>query len=401
MALSQIRGNTQIKQETIDKARLVLDFLNGSNWNITNDAKNATITGLKAPVNPSDAVTKEYADAIAAGFGPKRSVRLATTAALAATYNNGSSGVGATLTNSGAQAALSVDGIAVAVGNRILVKDQTTQAQNGIYVVTNIGSGSTNWVLTRSEDFDNSPDGEIRPGDFVPVEDGNSFKGYQFYQIEFTTSDVVGTDPITFSFFSNPAMLTAGDGIDIISNVVSVDVTDIIDTNYGLVEDSNNIRVNLTANGGLQFNATGHGIEVVVDDSSIGLSGAGAVQVKADGIKDSHIDWGTGANQVSGVDIPLADAGSYFATDNVEAALQEIGAKVAGTEVIGELPTLDTDAETATLAHTPIAGSERVYLNGMRMIRGASYDYTISANVITFTSPGLHTNDQVVVDYKY
>ncbi len=406
MAITQIRGGTQIMQETVTKSRLVLDFLGGVDWDLTNGAKNATIRGLKAPVNADDAVNKGYADAIAAGFGPKRSVRLATAAELTATYNNGTAGVGATLTNSGTQAALTIDGKAAVVGDRVLVKNQgdTTPAdalENGIYVVTNIGSGSTNWVLTRADDFDNNPDGEIRKGDFVPVEDGNSLKGYQFYLVDFDTGDVIGTDPITFSYFSNPAMLTAGDGIDIIANVISVDVTDFIDTNYGLTENTNDIRVNLTANGGLQFNAVGHGIEVVVDDSSINLTAGGALQVKPDGIKDTHIDWGTGAGQVSGVDVPLADAGGYFTTDNVEAALQEVGAKVAGTEVIGELPALDTGAETATLAHTPLAGSERVYLNGVRMIRGASYDYTITGNVITFTSPGLHPNDQVLVDYRY
>ncbi len=401
MAVTQIRGNSQILSQTVDIGRLVLDFLGGVDWNITNDAKNATITGLKNPVNASDAVTKEYADAIAAGFGPKRSVRLATTAALTATYANGTGGVGATLTNNGAQAALSIDGKAAVVGNRILVKDQaSSKLENGIYVVTNIGSGSTNWVLTRAEDFDNSPDGEIRKGDFVPIEDGNTFAGYQFYQITFTVGDVVGTNDIEFSYFSNPAALTAGTGIDIAANVISVDVTDIIDTNYGLTEALNKIQVALQANGGLQFNSSSKAIEVITDGSSVELSGAGAIQVKADGIKDTHIDWGTGAGQVSAGDVPIADAGSLITATDVEGALQEIAGKVLGTEVIGELPAVTHKSPTVTLAHTALAGSDKVYLNGIRQIRGGSYDYTIATNTITFTF-NLKTNDQVLVDYKY
>ena len=79
---------------------------------------------------------------------------VATTSNLTATYSNGTSGVGATLTNSGTQAALTLDGITLAAGNRVLVKDQTTALQNGIYIVTNIGSSSTNWILTRATDYD-------------------------------------------------------------------------------------------------------------------------------------------------------------------------------------------------------------------------------------------------------
>lgn len=78
----------------------------------------------------------------------------ATTANLTATYSNGTSGVGATLTNSATFTSLIIDGMAMVPGNRILVKDQTTQTQNGIYTVTNAGSASVAWVLTRATDFD-------------------------------------------------------------------------------------------------------------------------------------------------------------------------------------------------------------------------------------------------------
>ncbi len=78
---------------------------------------------------------------------------------LPATYSNGSSGVGATLTNSGAQAALVIGSIPAVVNDLVLLGDQDDSdsdlaIQNGVYIVTNIGSGSTNWVLTRSTLFD-------------------------------------------------------------------------------------------------------------------------------------------------------------------------------------------------------------------------------------------------------
>ena len=80
---------------------------------------------------------------------------VATTANLTATYANGASGAGATLTNSGTQAVLNIDGLALAVGSRVLVKNQTTNSQNGVYNVTDAGSASTNWVLTRVTELDN------------------------------------------------------------------------------------------------------------------------------------------------------------------------------------------------------------------------------------------------------
>jgi hypothetical protein len=87
-------------------------------------------------------------------IGNVPSCNVATTSNLTAIYANGSSGVGATLTNSGTQAVLSMDGLNLAVGNRVLVKNQTATSENGIYTVTNVGSVSTNWVLTRATDQD-------------------------------------------------------------------------------------------------------------------------------------------------------------------------------------------------------------------------------------------------------
>ena len=79
---------------------------------------------------------------------------VATTANLTATYLNGAGGVGATLTNSGSFATLAIDGGNLIVGNRVLVKNQTSNTENGVYTVTNAGSASVAWVLTRATDLD-------------------------------------------------------------------------------------------------------------------------------------------------------------------------------------------------------------------------------------------------------
>ncbi|WPX99529.1 hypothetical protein Megpolyxen_01420 [Candidatus Megaera polyxenophila] len=120
---------------------------------------------------------------------------VATTANLTATYANGTSGVGATLTNSGTQAALILDGVTLAVGNRVLVKDQTTASQNGIYTVTNTGSVSTNWILTRSTDYDVIA--QTVRGDVVSVISGTLSSASLWMLTSIVTT--IGTDSFTFA----------------------------------------------------------------------------------------------------------------------------------------------------------------------------------------------------------
>ena len=114
---------------------------------------------------------------------------------LNATYANGTSGVGATLTNAGTQAVFALDGVTPTVGQRILVKDQTTTLQNGIYSLTNAGSASTNWVLTRTTDYD-SPY-LINPGDTLVIAAG-TINGITSWT-QTATMTAVGTSPITFA----------------------------------------------------------------------------------------------------------------------------------------------------------------------------------------------------------
>ena len=160
------------------------------------------------PTQPLGAVTKQYADAIAAGLIIQPAAVVATTANLNATYANGASGVGATLTNAGTQVALTIDGVALSVSNRVLVKNQTSQADNGIYTVTDIGSGATNWVLTRATNYDTGA--EIEQGDLVIIQQGTVNAVTSWVQ----TAAVVtmGTDPIVFSQFTYGATITSVTG---------------------------------------------------------------------------------------------------------------------------------------------------------------------------------------------
>lgn len=157
-----------------------------------------TITGLGLPTAGADVATKSYVDNVTAGLSQKPSARVATTANLTATYANGASGVGATLTNSSTLAALTIDGVALSVGDRVAVKNQATAFQNGLYTVTVAGTGSVAWVLTRAADFDGHVSGEVIEGAFFVVEEGTANAGTLWIETgqgPFT----IGTTAITFT----------------------------------------------------------------------------------------------------------------------------------------------------------------------------------------------------------
>ena len=163
---------------------------------------------------------KAYVDQVAQGLDTKPSCKYGTTANLAATYSNGTAGVGATLTAS-SNGALSVDGATPSVADRILVKDQTAAAQNGIYVVTTVGNGSTAFVLTRATPEDQPA--ELTGGAFVFVESGtaNGDNGYVFTH---TGAPTFGTTALDVSQFSGAGQITAGAALSKSGNQMDVEV---------------------------------------------------------------------------------------------------------------------------------------------------------------------------------
>jgi hypothetical protein len=185
----------------------------------TVDAANKRITSVAEPTQSSDAATKNYVDAVKTGLDVKDSVIVATTANLTATYSNGTSGVGATLTNSGTQAAITIDSRVLTVGDRVLVKDQTTGLQNGFYKVTTVGTASTNWVLTRTVDADEAS--EITPGAFTFVEEG-TVGNDNGYVCTNTGAITIGTTAISFVQFSGAGSVIAGNGLTKSGNTLDV-----------------------------------------------------------------------------------------------------------------------------------------------------------------------------------
>ena len=187
-----------------------------------------TMTGaLVLPANPTttlQAATKGYVDSIAAaGIHYHDPVRVEKEGNLTATYDNGSSGVGATLTNAGTQEALVIDGVTMLVNDRVLVYEQTDATQNGVYTVTNVGSVSTNWVMTRSTDTDtynpSNPD-SLGQGDAFFVQEGSSGAG-ETYVMNTEGTITFGTTSITFVQFSSAQIYSAGTNMDLTGVVFS------------------------------------------------------------------------------------------------------------------------------------------------------------------------------------
>jgi len=173
------------------------------------DISGSILTGLNEPVNPTDAATKNYVDTVAEGLHVHEAAKVATTGTLATlsggsvTYANGTAGVGATLTLSAGLTA--IDGVTLVNGDRILVKNEATQAHNGMYVRTSAT------VLTRASDFDTAA--EIGGGDFTFVEQGTTYGNTGWVQtFEVLT---VGTDTVIWQQFSGTGTFTAGAGLTI------------------------------------------------------------------------------------------------------------------------------------------------------------------------------------------
>ena len=193
-----------------------------------------------APTNATDIANKEYVDSVAAGLNFHEACDYATTANLGTVlYNNGTSGVGATLTNAGTQAILVIDGHTftgtdVTNAVRILVKDESNTAYNGVYVLTNQGSISTNWSMIRATDYDTTGTGvgQIDAGDFFLVISGSANTNTSWVQ-QTPLPIVIGTTGITFTQFAAPVLYAAGTGLNLSGNTFNISNTTVSAAAYG------------------------------------------------------------------------------------------------------------------------------------------------------------------------
>jgi hypothetical protein len=196
------------------------------------------------PSNANDAASKSYVDSTINGLDVKESVHLATTAAgtLASSFANGET----------------IDGVALATGDRILIKDQTDASENGVYTVNASGAP------TRAADFD--ADSEVTAGAFFFVEEGttNGNNGFTL-----TTNDdiTVGTTDLTFTQFSGSGQITAGTGMTKSGNTLNVIGGD------GIVANANDLAIDLATNTALAFDSGKLDVTIDLSDSTNDVTG--------------------------------------------------------------------------------------------------------------------------------
>ena len=261
---------------------------------------------LRAGFTADSLVNKQYVDAIAEGLHVHASVMAATTQTLAlesgdtVTYSNGSSGVGATLTLSTGISTL--DGYTLVNGDRLLIKNETNTAHNGIYIRTSAT------VLTRATDFDTTA--EIASGDFLFVTNGTVNGSNGFVQTEITTT--IGTSPILFEQFSGAGQITAGNGLSKSGNILDV-------------------------------NVDGSSIEIVAD----------ALQVKALGITNAMLAGSIATSKLSNPVLYFTDESSTQGQVSLEGTLEFLAGEGINTTVSGS--TLTIAGELASTSNVGVA----------------------------------------------
>jgi hypothetical protein len=175
------------------------------------------IESLGSPTASTDAATKQYVDDVAQGLAVQAPAICGSTATLAVmsggtvTYDNGTAGVGATLTISG-DTLTAIDGVTLTVGDRIVIKDEASSPNNGIYTYT------STTVLTRATDFDTPT--EMAGGDFIFIQQGTTLNDTGFVMTDPVVT--VGTSDVTFVQFSGAGSFTAGAGLTLTGTVFSV-----------------------------------------------------------------------------------------------------------------------------------------------------------------------------------
>lgn len=268
--------------EAVSRDQVVGRDDNSSDYSATSKK----IINVADPTVAQDAATKAYVDGLLDGRDWKQAARASTTAVLpAVTYNNGAG----TLTADANGALAAQDGITLVANDTLLVKDQASAFQNGLYVVTQVGDGSNPFILTRRSDANT---GDELEGAAVFVEEGTANADKQYAQ----TSDNVtlGTTGIVWVLTSANSF-SGHDMISMSGGQISVDLASdagLESTNPG--NAAGQLRVKPDATGGANLakavNRSANGLAVKVDDTTVeGDSGTGQLRVKDAGISTAKI----------------------------------------------------------------------------------------------------------------
>lgn len=399
-------GANQVTDAKVDSTVIIAS--GGNDFSGNQSMGGFKLTGVGAGTTGTDAVNKAQLDSVSAGLDPKASCRVATDAALPA-YTASGSGVGKTLTANVA-AILTVDGVNVALNDRVLVKSEGagTDVDNGIYLCTTEGTGGVQAVLTRATDFDE--DNEVTAAAFSFIEEGsvNADTGWLL-----STDDpiTVDTTALTFTQYTGGGTVIAGSGM-----TKSGSTLDVIG-GLGITANANDIEVDYETVGNISAVDAGDAAAAGTNNTAargdhqhaVSTAAAGAAQVGQGSAEGSATTLaradhthahtrgtptGLGTANAAGTATDFAGADHVHARD---AYNQE--------QVTAENITNSDTAITDTLNATPINDASVVLdLNGIRQVQGATKDYTLSGATITWlastgTAVNMKTTDTLTATY--
>ena len=358
---------------------------------VSSIAGNLDMTGnyvinLATPVNPTDAATKQYVDDVAQGLNVHDSCNAATTTTLATisggtvTYDNGTAGVGATLTTTGSYT--TIDGVTLSNGMRILVKNEATAANNGIYVVT------SSTVLTRAADFNSVP--EVESGDFTFITAGTTYDNTGWVQTDTVTT--IGTSSINFVQFSGAGTYTAGSGLTLTGTVFSVNVAQPTITSVGTLT-SLAVTGNITSG-----NVSGTtGAFTTVTGAGSGITALNATNISSGTLAQARL--ANSSLTVNGTAISLGGSGTVTANAEtltgtslnatvVGSSLTSVGT-LASLSVTGNITSGNVSGTTGAFTTVTGAGSGITALNATNISSGTLAQARLANAAVTLGSTAL------------
>jgi hypothetical protein len=311
------------------------------------------------PVNPLEAATKQYVDAVAQGLNVHA-------AAVAATTSNVD-------LSTALEAGDVVDGVTLVAGNRILVKSQSTTSQNGVYVVQASGAA------VRASDFDTPT--EIVPGDFIFVAGGTLYNNTGWVQTEVVTT--VGTSPIVFEQFSGAGTYTAGNGLTLTGNSFAINTT--------ITADLNSIQTltNKTLTSPVLTTPSISGM-LILDNNIV-----------IEGTDDTHETTLTFTDPTQDNTITFKDAtGTVAFTADIDSAVDAFGNAVTGGT--GITASYASTSNILTVTNTDLGSSQNIFKNvvvGATTIVADQNDDTLTFSAgsgISLTAAS--TSDTITID---
>lgn len=349
---SQAIDTRELKDSGVTVAKIADTQITAAKLNISSQAwdfSSASAFSVPAPSSSAHAATKGYVDGVAQGLDVKASVRLATVLGDLSSFTYS----GGVLTQQVLLAEITIDGVAPALNNRVLVRHLSTASENGIYTVSQVGDGSsTAWTLTRAADFNTSA--LASPGSFTFVEEGNTLADTGWV-MSANAPITLDTSDITFTQFSSAGVVNAGDGLG---------------------KSGNDLFVKVLSTGGLEISSDELKIKIknssVATDASgleVGLNAEGSIAIKgAAGLAAPIMRPQAGLSVASAVSADNTDTGLSLSATPTAGGFVQVLINGVMIELGDGVKTKDgyfsADAGSTAKAHNALASGDAFFWNG-------------------------------------